>query len=184
LTVRQIQSVLHASARRNMQCCSSPSTPAGRGVRQHQHEQPPGSRWHRSPKEPHQKPEHTTRCSAASSRLCEQLARTHAEPAPGTSREAMLAITTQLPHIARHLDLQIRMLAGRAIARATALPIDETRVNAWLGKPRPAITRRPGRGPRHRAIPLPCPSRSRCSSKTSQFASSAERKYRRLPATT
>jgi hypothetical protein len=45
----------------------------------------------------------------------------------------VLLITTQLPHIARHLDLQIRLLAGRAIARATALPITEARVDAWIG---------------------------------------------------
>jgi hypothetical protein len=70
---------------------------------------------------------------AASSRLCEQLARTHVDPGLGISGEAALLIAAQLPHIAHHLDLQIRMLAGRAIARATALPIAEARVDAWLG---------------------------------------------------
>jgi hypothetical protein len=45
----------------------------------------------------------------------------------------VLVITTLLPHLARHHDLQIRMLTGRAIARATALPISEAHVDAWLG---------------------------------------------------
>jgi len=71
---------------------------------------------------------------AASSRLCEQLVQARVDPARGTSSdEAVWVTATQLPHIAGHLDLQIRMLAGRAIARATALPINEARVDAWLG---------------------------------------------------
>jgi hypothetical protein len=70
---------------------------------------------------------------ATSTHLCEQIARAHAEQIPATSGEAVEVITTLLPHIARHLDLQIRMLTGRAIARATALPISEFHVEAWLG---------------------------------------------------
>jgi hypothetical protein len=68
----------------------------------------------------------------ASSRLCEQLANARNEPSqhnPG----ALAVIASGLPHIAGHLDLQIRMLTGRAIARATALPISEAHVDAWLG---------------------------------------------------
>jgi hypothetical protein len=66
---------------------------------------------------------------AASSRLCEQLAKARIEPAQ-QSREAVEVITSGLPHIAGHLDLQVRMLTGRAIARATALPISEVHADA------------------------------------------------------
>jgi hypothetical protein len=65
----------------------------------------------------------------ASSGLCEQLANARAEPTPSRSVESVLVITTLLPHIASHLDLQLRMLTGRAIA----LPISEAHVDAWLG---------------------------------------------------
>jgi hypothetical protein len=135
LTVRQIQSVLHASA--------TAAEHAVRRLAEHTSEpwRQTASAWTAArlalaPFTEGATPE--TRAHdpllAASGRLCEQLARAHGERAPGSSGEAVLVITTQLPHIARHLDLQVRMLAGRAIARATALPIGEARVDAWLGK--------------------------------------------------
>jgi hypothetical protein len=134
LTVRQIQSVLHASA-----------TAAEHAQRQlAEHADAPwnqtASAWAAArlalaPFTEGRTPETTAHdpLLAASSRLCEQLARTHVDPGLGTSGEAALLIAAQLPHIARDLDMQIRMLAGRAIARATALPITEARVDAWLG---------------------------------------------------
>jgi len=135
LTVRQIQSVLHASAaaaeHAQRQLAGHASEPWNQAASAWV-----SARLALAPFTEGATPETTAHdpLLAASSRLCEQLARTHLDPAPGTSsHEAVLLITTQLPHIARHLDLQIRLLAGRALARATALPIDEARVDAWLG---------------------------------------------------
>jgi hypothetical protein len=134
LTVRQIQSVLHASA-------------AVADHAQRQFAEHASGPWHQTasawtaarlalaPFTEGATPEATAHdpLLAASTGLCEQLAKARAEPTPRRSGEAALVITTLLPQIARHLDLQIRMLTGRAIARATALPISEAHVGAWLG---------------------------------------------------
>jgi hypothetical protein len=135
LTVRQIQSVLHASAaaaeytqRQLAEHASEPWNQAASAW--------VSARLALAPFTEGATPETTAHdpLLAASSRLCEQLAKAHVDPAPGTSSDAAVWVTaTQLPHIARHLDLQLRLLAGRAVARATALPITETRVDAWLG---------------------------------------------------
>jgi hypothetical protein len=134
LTVRQVQSVIHAGAaatehavRQVAEHTSGPwrhtASPWGCGpalactVHRGSHT---GTRTH----DP---------LLAASSRLCGQLARARVEPVQGTTGQAVLVIAAQLPHLPRHLDLQIRMLTGRAIARATALPVAEARLGAWLG---------------------------------------------------
>jgi hypothetical protein len=133
LTVRQIQSVLHASA-------------AAADYAQRQLADHVNAPWHQTasawtaarlalaPFTEGATPETTAHdpLLAASSRLCEQLANARNEPTRH-SRDALRMITSELPHIASHLDLQIRMLTGRAIARASALPISEAHVDAWLG---------------------------------------------------
>jgi hypothetical protein len=135
LTVRQIQSVLHASA-------------ASAEYAQRQFAEHANAPWNQTasawtaarlalaPFTEGATPE--TRAHdpllAASTRLCEQLAKARAEPTPSRAGEAVPVITTLLPHLAHHLDLQVRMLAGRAIARATALPLSDAHVDAWLDK--------------------------------------------------
>jgi hypothetical protein len=135
MTVRQIQSVLHASAAAAehavLQLAEHSSEPW-----RHTASAWTAARLALAPFTEGAAPETTAHdpLLAASTRLCEQLAKARAEPTPSRSGEAVSVITTLLPHLARHLDLQIRMLAGRAIARATALPISEAHVDAWLGK--------------------------------------------------
>jgi hypothetical protein len=46
----------------------------------------------------------------------------------------VVVVSDQRRSLTAVAQLQIRMLAGRATARATALPISEARVDAWLGK--------------------------------------------------
>jgi hypothetical protein len=138
LTVRQIQAVLHAGA----------------AAAEHAKEQLPehadgpwrqtsaawtAARLALAPFTEGATPETTAHdpLLAASSRLCEQLAETRGQQARSSSRDAALVMTTLLPHIARDLDLQIRMLTGRAIARATALPISEAHLDAWLDNTAP-----------------------------------------------
>jgi hypothetical protein len=134
LTVRQIQSVLHAAA--------AAADHAQRQLAGHADEpwNKTASAWTAArltlaPFTEGATPETTAHdpLLAASSRLCEQLAAARNRPTRHR-REALAVITTGLPHIAGHLDLQIRMLAGRAIARATALPIREATMDASLGK--------------------------------------------------
>jgi len=135
LTVRQIQSVLQASA--------AAADHAQRQLAEHGNApwNQAASAWTAArlalaPFTEGATPETTAHdpLLAASSHLCEQLAKAQAEPTPSRSGEAVEVITSGLPHIAGHLDLQVRMLAGRAMARATALPITEARLDAWLGK--------------------------------------------------
>jgi hypothetical protein len=134
LTVRQIQSVLHASAaaadHAQRQLAGHASEPWNQTATAWA-----AARLALAPFTEGATPE--TRAHdpllAASSGLCEQLARPHLDPGLGTSGAAVLLIATQLPHIARHLDLQIRLLAGRAGGRGAARPINDAHVDARLG---------------------------------------------------